>query len=1020
MSLFRMTRRRVAILVGSLSLCAAVDAGAQGIISGRVLTQGSNEPIPEARVLVIGTSLYGSTNAEGRFTLRNVPAGTQQVRVLRVGFGEQKKAAAVTNGQAVTLDFQLTPVAIKLAEVVTTATGSERSVTQGSKIEQVNAAELTKTNAITSIGDLLTARAPGVQVMPNNMTGASSRVRIRGTSSLSLTNDPIYVIDGVRMTSDNGSQSIGIGGTTFSRVGDINPQDIENIEIVKGPSAATLYGTDAANGVIVITTKRGRAGKARINSFVENGLVKDRNTYPTAYTLFGHRPATPTTARQCFLSELAAGTCVRDSLLSFNLWADPETTPLGTGQRQQYGLSSAGGSEALTYFISGDYEKELGVYTVPQFDRQRFDSLGLPMTQEQLRPNALEKQNFRANLTSQISPSFDLQSSGSFIHLNQRLPQTDNNTTGLASSAYGGPGFRNNGPGSLGFSRNGYRAFTPGDIFQETFNQQINRFIGGLNANWRPFSWMANRGNVGIDYTSRTETDLCRRGQCADFGTSRLGFATDNRTNIRNFSLDLASSATFQPFTTVNSKTTLGAQYVNYAFDRNGANSNNLTPGTVNPVGGANKDVTAATTFTKTLGLFVEEAVALRDRLFLTAALRTDQNTAFGTNFQQVYYPKLSASYVISDEAFFPRVPAVDQLRLRATYGAAGTQPGPNDALRFFAPVNVNSDRTDVGGAILSAIGNAELKPERATEFEGGFDVKLLDSRLNVELTYYSKVTKDALISRVLPPSAGVAASRFENLGSVKNAGGEALINAQLLQNRAFGWDMTFSASTNANKLVDLGPVPPIIGTLIQQRAGYPLNSWWSRPIKSYADLNGDGILGVDEVVVGDTAEYLGYSAPRHELSLNNGFDLFNRALRITTLFDYKGGFLGDNDTQRIRCQNRLNCFEEQDPTSPLALQARVIALRDNAARTQAGFIEDASLARFRELSVTYSAPQNIATRLFRSESASLTFAARNLHVWTRYTGVDPESSYGSTDVPNDFQTAPPPTYFTLRLNLGF
>jgi hypothetical protein len=240
------------------------------------------------------------------------------------------------------------------------------------------------------------------------------------------------------------------------------------------------------------------------------------------------------------------------------------------------------------------------------------------------------------------------------------------------------------------------------------------------------------------------------------------------------------------------------------------------------------------------------------------------------------------------------------------------------------------------------------------------------------------------------------------------------------MQNNRFGWDATFAASTNANKLVDLGPVPPIIGTLIQQRAGYPLNGWWARPITGYADANGDGVLSVNEVTVGDTAVYLGYSSPRHEASLTNGFDLFNRQLRITTLFDYKGGYLGDNDTQRIRCQNRLNCYEEANPTSPLALQARVVALRDNAARTQAGFIEDGKFVRWRELSVTYAAPTNIATRLFRAETASLTFAARNLHVWTNYTGVDPESSYGSLDVPNDFQTAPPPTYFTLRLNLGF
>lgn len=1032
MNLIRMSRRLVAVLGAGLSVSVASVAAAQGIVTGRIVAQGSSEPIPEARVIVLGTSLFTTSNADGRYTIRNVPAGSADLRVLRVGFAEQKRTVAVATGATVTADFSMLPVAIKLQEVVTTATGSERTITQGSKIEQINAAELVATKPITSIGDLLTARAPGVQVMPNNMTGASARVRIRGFSSLSLSNDPIYIIDGMRMTSDNGSQSIGIGGTTFSRVGDINPQDIENIEIVKGPSAATLYGTDAANGVIVITTKRGRAGKGRWNAFVENGIITDHNTYPTAYTLWGHTPGL-TTAKQCFVSQTAAGgTCVVDSLQSFNLWSDPRTTPLGTGQREQYGLSTNGGSDALTYFVSGDYEKELGVYTIPQFDRQRLDSVGVFVRQEWLRPNALEKQNFRANLTSAISPDFDLQTSAGFVHLNQRLPQTDNNTTGLASSAYGGPGTPNNGLGSLGFPKMGYRAFTPGDIFQETYNQQINRFIGSMNANWRPFSWMANRGNIGVDYTNRTETDLCRRGNCSDFSTSRLGFSTDNRTNIRNFSVDLASASTFQPYTTLNSKTTLGAQYINYDFDRNGANGSNLIPGTVSPVGGSIQSVSAATTYTKTLGVFIEEALAYRDRLFLTGAVRTDQNTAFGTNFQKVFYPKLSASYVISDEDFFPKIPSLNQLRLRATYGAAGTQPGPNDALRFFSPVNVNVDRADVGGAVLGApnnvggVGNADLKPERASEFEGGFDAKMLNSRLNVELTYYSKSTKDALIQRILAPSEGVASSRFENLGKVKNAGLEALVNAQVVDNSRFGWDFTFSASTNANKLVDLGtdpngkPIPNIVGTLIQQRPGYPLNSWWARPITGYSDANGDGILTVNEVTVGDTAVYLGYSNPRHEASLTNGFDLFNRAIRITTLFDYKGGFLGDNDTQRIRCQSRLNCYEEAVATAPLDLQARVVALRDNPARTQAGFIEDAHFVRFRELSVTYAAPTNVATRYFRAQSASLTFAARNLHVWSPYSGVDPESSYGSLDVPNDFQTAPPPTYFTLRLNLGF
>jgi TonB-linked SusC/RagA family outer membrane protein len=1018
MSLSRFTRWSRAASIAAVALLLSTTAGAQAVITGRVTTAAA-QPLAGARVVIVGTSLITATNADGQFTLRNVPTGSQTVvRVLHVGFAEQQRIVPTTAGQTSTVNFALSPVLVSLAEVVTTATGPQRRLELGNSIAQVDAAELTKTRPIETIGDLLTARAPGVQVLTGNSTGAAVRVRIRGTSSLSLNNDPIYVIDGVRMTSSNGSQSFGVGGTVFSRVGDINPQDIENIEVVKGPSAATLYGTDAANGVIVITTKRGRVGKAKWNVFVENGIIRDQNNYPTAYTLFGTR--TNASKGQCFLNQIATGACTVDSLLSFNLFNDAQTTPLGTGQRQQYGLSLSGGADALSYFVSSAYEKELGVLTIPPFDRRRLDSTGVVTREEWLRPNALEKQNVRLNLTSIVSPQFDLQSSAGFIHLNQRLPQIDNNTTGLGSSAFGGPGYRNNGNGSLGFPKNGYRLFTPGDVFQETVNQQVNRFIGSASANYRPFAWMANRANIGIDYTGRTDTDLCRFGNCSDFSTNRLGFAANSRTNIRNFTVDLASSESFTPTERLNSKTTFGVQYINYAFDQNNAQSSTLPPGTSTVSAGATPSASDSYSYSKTLGLFVEEAVAVRDRLFLTAAVRTDQNSAFGTNFQQVYYPKLGVSYVISDESFFPKIRGLNQLRLRATYGAAGTQPGNNDAIRYFAATTANVDQADQPGIVIASSGNPNLKPERATEFETGFDASMLGSRVNLEFTYYSKLTRDALIARILPPSAGVSTSRFENLGSVKNAGVEAQVIAQLVDRKAFAWDLTVGGSSNANKLVDLGGVPPIIGSTIQQRAGYPLNGWWQKPIKSYADANGDGILSVNEVVVGDTAEYRGYSIPRYEITLNNGFDLFNRVLRISTLFDYKGGNLQNNGTDRIRCQSRLNCRGESDPSAPLDQQAAAIALVYSPQATQDGFFQDASYIRWRELAVTAALPSSLTSRFLRSESASLTFAGRNLKHWSRYGGTDPESSYGAGDVNSDFQTLSPPTYYTLRLNLGF
>jgi TonB-linked SusC/RagA family outer membrane protein len=1023
-----------ALAVGLLIGMAATAAAQGATVSGRVTARGTNDPVPQARVMVVGTSLFTVTNPEGRYTLRGVPPGTHSVRAIRVGYQEQRRPITVTAGETATLDISLQQAVVQLAEVVTTATGEARRVELGNAIANIDANRITATGPVASMNDLLNARAPGVQVLPGNLTGTGARVRIRGQNSVSLSNDPIYIIDGIRMTSNSGSASIGVGGAIPSRVGDINPDEIESIEVVKGPSAATLYGTDAANGVIVINTKRGRAGRAHWNAYVEGGAVRDSHEYPTAYTLAGHTPAGA--AAVCTLRTVVLGTCVADSLRAFNLFEDPETTPLGTGYRSQYGVQLSGGSEAVRFFTSAEYEDETGLMKIPQFDVRRLRTQNVDIRDEWMRPNALNRFSGRVNVNATVSPQLDLAASTNFINLNQRLPQTDNNTTGLLSSAYGGPGFKTN-TNAAGEPLFGYRAFTPGDMFQETVTQGINRFIGSINANWRPTSWMQNRLNVGIDHTGRVETDLCRRANCSDFSTNRLGFSEDNRTNIRNFTVDIGTSGSWQVTEAWNSKTTVGTQYVNYKFDRNGAFGEQLPPGAVTPAAGAVQEVEAATTIARTLGFFLEEAVSFRERLFLTAAVRTDQNSAFGTNFQRVVYPKASLSWIVSEEGFFPRPIWLQQLRLRASYGASGVQPGPNDALRYFEANNVAVDKadepkSDQPAIQFEALGNRNLKPERATEFEGGFDSQLFGNRATLELTYYTKLTQDALIERVLPPSLGAGATtRQQNLGSVSNSGFELLVSTQFVNTPRFGWDASLSGSTNRNRLVTLGPgVAPIVGATTRRQPGYPVFAYWQRKITHYEDKNGDGILtyyadpALNEVFVADSNTFVGQVLPKYQVVLNNGVEFLGRRLRVQTLLDYRGGHKLLNGTERIRCQNRNNCRGLSDRTAPLKVQAATVALRDHPSRTQAGYMEDASILRLRELSATYSLPDRLAARLLRGRSASLTFAARNVAYWSRYSGIDPESDADAgaaeTDVPSDFQTAPPPSYFTLRLNLGF
>ena len=533
------------------------------------------------------------------------------------------------------------------------------------------------------------------------------------------------------------------------------------------------------------------------------------------------------------------------------------------------------------------------------------------------------------------------------------------------------------------------------------------------------------RGNFGLDHTARVDTDLCRFENCSDFSTSRLGFKVDNRAGFGAYTADLGVTAQHQFVPSLSSKTTVGAQFYRNIFDRNGANSEQLPPGATAVTAGAIPGADESTAETRTLGAYIEEALGFRDRLFVTGAVRSDRNSAFGADFKTVFYPKVSVSWVVSDESFIPKAWWLNQLRVRSAYGASGVQPGTTDAVAFFSPTAGRQDGADVPALVINALGNSKLKPERSTELELGFDGSFLSNRVNTELTFYNKRSTDALVERPLPPSLGVGnanstATRFENLGEVRNWGWEWVVNTQLISRRAFAWDATLNGSHNSNELVDLGGVPPIRGSTNSQIEGYPVNGYWVRPIKSYADANGNGIIERTEVVVGDTTEFRGYSQPRTELSFVNGLEFLNRRVRLTGLVDYKGGHKLYNNTERIRCQSRNNCRGLIDPNASAFEQARVVALRElGALSTNDGFIEDASFVRLREVALTVTAPTRWAS-LLRASRLSATASARNLHTWTDYSGVDPESNYAFGDVPSDFQTIAPPTYFLLRVNLGF
>jgi TonB-linked SusC/RagA family outer membrane protein len=999
----------------------------QGMITGQVSDASTREPIASAQVAVVGTAIGASTNIEGRYTIRGVRPGNVELRVLRVGYGEQKQTVTVSAGQATTADFAMTAVPISLAPVVTTATGEQRRVELGNAIGNIDAATVTQEKPVTNMADLLVSRVPGVTVYSGTQTGAGIRIRVRGTSSLSLTNNPIYVIDGIRVEGTTGSSSVSVGGTTVSRIGDINPEEIESIEVVKGPSAATLYGTDAANGVILIRTKRGVAGRPQWTYYTEQTAITDRNDYPTAYRAWrtgttSTTNSTPSNTVQCFLSQVVSAACTQDSVTSFNLHEDDETTPYGIGYRQQHGLQLAGGSETVRYFVHGEWEDEDGVTKLPEFEERYLSARGLSLRDEQQDPNHLRRITGRANISFAPRDNLDLAVHAGYTTLDIRLPMSDDSgTAGIAANTYGGPGFKYN-RNAAGDTLYGWREFTPRDVYEAVTEQNIERLITSASANWRPREWLAVRGTFGVDYINRVDLQLCRFGECTN-ATDRQGFKEDNRTNFFLYTFDAGATATRQLTDVLESQTTAGLQVTRNMFNRNGARGEQLPPGATTVGTGSVIRADEATTESRTVGAFIEQRLAFRDRLFVTGAIRSDRNSAFGADFETVFYPKFSLSWILSEEPFFPRTGWFNQFRLRTAYGASGVQPGTTDAVQFYTTTRTIGESGEATGVTFTALGNRDLKPERSTEWEGGFDATFFNNRLNTELTYYHKISKDALVSRTLPPSLGTGATtRFENLGRVSNYGWEAMIDARILDLDQFGWNLTMTGSTNNNTLDNLGGVPPIISSSTQRQVeGYPLNGWWSRRLVSYDDANGDGIIALSEIVVSAEPEFHGYSSPRREAAFTNTLSFLQRRLRLSAMMDYKGGHLVYNNSERIRCASRFNCAGLVSRDASLFEQARTVMVREHSSRSVAGFFEKGDFLRFRELALTFTPSEAWAARLFRGRSITATLAARNLGMlWTKYTGVDPEAFGTTGDAPSSFQAFGPPTYFSLRLTLGF
>jgi len=978
---------------------AGVPAAQTGTVRGRVVESGSQRPVAEAQVSVSGTNIGTITNGAGEFTIARVPAGAATIVVRRIGFAARSQQVQVPVGGEVRLDVAISQAAAQLDQVVVTGTATATTRrTLGNSVVQLEASELTQKSSMANVTDLLQSKTPGVILIPGSGTaGTAADIRIRGTSSLSGSSRPIFFIDGVRLydggAGNYGPSGAGTGGSFsqgVSALDQLNPNDIESIEVIKGPAAATLYGADAAGGVIQIITKKGSRTNGRVtwNVRAEGGgsnWALERFTNYTTCTQVrkdsvltsGIRTGTPLYPG---CQGVAAGSVISNVPLD-----DPQA--LRTGRYRNGSLSARGGTERFNFFASADQVYDEGV----------------------LRNNSNERTSGRANFGYNVSDKLDLQVNSAYTRQRLRLPLGDDAGGGMLISAVRGrPGLATYNSQADTNTR-GFRINLPEVAEQYDNRLDGDRYTSGLTANWRPLSWLRARGTTGLDYYSPQAQVYYAPGAVFSQGDFPGGFLAQRTPQTRVMTFDYsATAATGVPFLRgATSEFSVGAQGIKTRTRTLSAEASGLPSPDLRLLQNAT-NVNATSNFSgqASLGYYAQEQLGFGNRLFLTGALRLDNNSAFGSNIQRILYPKASVSYVISEETALEglfRAVRADNVKLRAAYGQAGRSPLPFSAQRTYTTTATSRVVLGSGGIaaglVQAAPGNPDLKAERGSEIEGGIEASFLDGRLGVDLTGYDKRTTDALVNISNAPSTGFTDARLINFGSIRNTGFELQLRATPVRTQRVTWDAVFNVATNSNKMTKLSrpgltqfipfnPYSPTVYPTQIIREGTPIAAFYSVD----ALRNADGTLRLQGgALVLDTLVYRGPSLPTRQGSLANTVTLF-RDFRVYALVDFAGGHYLFNQKARNRAQGaNRNDLRFNDPGRPLTTADSLYFSNTNIT---APWIEQADFVKLRDVSLSYQLPTTVL-RSARFTGAQLVVTAHNVAILSKkYSGIDPEVNF--------------------------
>ncbi len=982
--------KNLSVLTLVITLCGNVLLAQSGTITGKISSGGS--PAVGVAIQIVNSKLGSSSDNDGNYKIKNIPGKSVKVKASGVGYESQEKEVALKDGET-TVDFDLKETTQFLEDIVVTGLSINAKQKELGTSRSTLGESTLKSMPAPTVENALVGRMAGVEAYSTDgAPGGGFRFRIRGGNSILGASEPLVIIDGILMdngnrntTSGAGGGNTGTGAASFGMNNGtrgllaVNAEDIENVEVLKGAAAASLYGSRASSGVIVITTKKGTKGKLNINYSLDAGTTEVSKSLGKYKMDWSAGEIDQWAALQNARLPMAqAFTSTEIDQWKKNSMTDWNLDALQQGSFTRQTLTANGGGNILTYYLSLNTQRNTGHQKGTLFDANggRISLASEPITGLKMRVN-FDYSNDKRSILPGGAPGFFYP-----------------NRYGWESSMM--PFMRREDvrPSFL------FQGIKSGDAYSRiTKDLSTERWVISGNANYKILANLSIDVNAGSDQSSITSTTLYPVGVVAIFPTGRLDFDVEN---LSQKTLTVGLNHAWQINDKLYVKSAVGTQY-----DQNERYYSYKRFNTRNDIGLSETDTSNYRTIqagsffevqpiVKTLGIYINETIGIGEKLFVNLGGRFDRATSF-TN-QTFFYPRASLSYAIT--------PSV---RARAAYGSSGTQPPPYLVTPSFRREGGGFQGSG-GSYVYNNAPNANLKPETQTETEYGIDADLLGGKVKIELTYYNKQFKDLLLNAPVDPSTfGGFTSAIRNVGEMYNRGLEFSVNADLVKSKNFNWQAGITGSTLENKVTKLTTPPvPIAGGypsgvgIVQIREGYPISGVWSGPISSTFDS--------------PQRQYLGSTIPNLEASFNTLIDY--KGLSLRALFGGKWG------------QKRFNAASRDlaDPTRRMHKDywnlptADVTALVNNLDT----WVEDGSFFKLRQLTISYDVHGELLKSL-GMKRLTISGTGANLKTWSKYDGAyDIESETSGSGSQNawvrgmDFWEIGMPKTYTLSLNVGF